>query len=297
MNNDSIEIQWLYNEASLGEAVKNLLGCSGQLIKKHLSVKEQRRSLKARQLSHLPMDLVNHLQINPQYRGPLPSILAETEDYLALHKPPGVHSHPLKYTDQDTLLNYLASIGHWGPLQINLQNYDRGLIHRLDFETSGVVLLAKTQAFHQRMRSDFNQQMKAKYYLAIVKGDFKAEGTWTHHFSARGEKGMRQQVGEAASKDSQRGELSLCKLQFKAGYSLVLVKLKTGLRHQIRAQLSYLGYPILGDVLYGGETQPRLFLHALKYEWDAVIEDRDAELFEGFFDLHSALQMGHDVIR
>ena len=67
--------------------------------------------------------------------------------------------------------------------------------------------------------------------------------------------------------------------------TLLLVSLETGLRHQIRAQLSHLGFPILGDELYGGAKSSRLFLHAWKYEWDEIVVDQNADGFEKYFDL------------
>ena len=90
--------------------------------------------------------------------------------------------------------------------------------------------------------------------------------------------------------------MSVFKISVGKGVSLVLVNLKTGLRHQIRAQLSFLGFPILGDELYGGRKAERVFLHALRYEFSDIVEDSNAELFNIFFDLNRALQMTHDMI-
>jgi 23S rRNA pseudouridine1911/1915/1917 synthase len=78
--------------------------------------------------------------------------------------------------------------------------------------------------------------------------------------------------------------------------SLLMIELKTGLRHQIRAQLSYLGFPILGDELYGGNKAERLYLHAWRYEWSEFVEDNHMDLFDRFFDLNRAFQMCHDML-
>jgi 23S rRNA pseudouridine1911/1915/1917 synthase len=286
----TIELQWLEDHPSLADALKLTLGSSGQLIKKHLSPKDQHRPLKARDTSSLPLDLVNHLRINPCFQGPAVKLIAETADYLAIHKPPGLHSHPLRYSDQDSVLNYLAEIGRWQPLRINQANYDRGLLHRLDYETSGLLLLAKNEAFHQRMRSDFNVGMKSKQYLAVVKGDFVQEGEWKHFLTPQGKKGAKQSVSCEKQGLAVSGELTVKKLQHREGHSLVLINLKTGLRHQIRAQLAFLGHPILGDQLYGGGAQSRLFLHSWRYQWeDQTVTDGEAEQFSDFFDLQKVL--------
>ena len=293
---ETVEFSWLHDELSLKDALKKATGSSGQLIKRHFSSKEQDRPVRATQLQRVPLDFINHLKINPIYEGPEVLILNETPDYIVLHKPAGVHCHPLCYSDKDTLLNFLVTIGKWEALNVNESNYDRGLLYRLDQDTSGVMVLAKTEKFLKEMRENFSTAMKRKFYWAIVDGSFDKEGLWTHHFRATGLKGMKQRVSDNSQEASQNATLAVLKITENQGKSLVLVNLKTGLRHQIRAQLSYLGFPILGDELYGGRKAERLFLHALRYEFTDVVEDQHADLFHIFFDLNGALQMSHDML-
>lgn len=294
---DYVELCWLKDEVSLKDVLKETLGSSGQLLKKYLSSKEQMRSLKARQVSKLPLNLVNHLRINPSYIGPEMKIIAENEKFIALHKPNQIHSHPHSYEDKNTVLNYLLEKRIWSPLQINLESYDRGLLFRLDFETSGVIILAKNEGFFKSIRTNFESEMKRKFYWAIVEGDFDKEGKWTHYFKSSGQKGVKQKVSNTKIDDSFEGSLSVSKIMSHSGKSMLLINLKTGLRHQIRAQLAHLGYPILGDELYGGSKNHRLYLHAFRYEFGEIVEDNEAELFHLFFDLNSALKMSHDMLR
>jgi 23S rRNA pseudouridine1911/1915/1917 synthase len=291
-----VEFSWLYDEATLKEAIQKSLGSSGQQIKKYFSSKEQDKKVFARDSVKLPISLVNHMKINPAYTGPVVTIISEDEDFLVLHKPAGVHCHPHSYSDKDTLLNFLASIGKWEPLFINQTNYDRGLLYRLDHETSGVMVLAKTEKAFKYIREHFDTSMKRKFYWAIVEGNFDKDGRWSHHFKATGLKGVKQKVLDHETQGSQEGSLAVMKITSHEGKSLVLVNLKTGLRHQIRAQLAHLGFPILGDELYGGRKAQRLYLHALRYEFFQTVEDPHAELFSLFFDLNGALQMSHDVL-
>ena len=291
-----VEYAWLADEPSLKEALKKNFGSSGQLIKKYFSSKEQMRPVFSGRIIRLPLNFVNHLKINPIYEGPEVSILSETEDIIVLHKPPGVHCHPLSYEDKDTLLNDLVSVGKWAPVQVNEDNYDRGLLYRLDYETSGVIVLAKHDKYLKFMRENFDVAMKRKFYWAIVEGDFNKEGRWVHNFKSTGQKGSKQKVSEGYVEGPHEGVMSVLKISVGKGVSLVLVNLKTGLRHQIRAQLSFLGFPILGDELYGGRKADRVFLHALRYEFSVIVEDSNAELFNIFFDLNRALQMTHDMI-
>lgn len=291
-----VELSWLQGESSFKEALKKTFGSSGQLVKRYYSSKEQDRKVLPREVARLPLSLVNHMKINPAYKGPAVQILAENEDYIVLHKPSGVHCHPHSYDDKDTLLNFLAANNKFEALEVNTANYDRGLLYRLDNETSGVMMLAKNERFLKAIRGNFESAMKKKFYWAIVEGDFDKDGRWTHYFRATGQKGVKQKVSDDQVHDSQEATLSVIKISTNAGKSLVLVNLKTGLRHQIRGQLSHLGFPILGDELYGGKKADRLYLHALRYEFSEVVEDPNADLFNVFFDLNSALQMSHDVL-
>ncbi len=291
-----IEVQWLHEEESLKSALQQSLHSSGQQLKKYFSSKQLQRPVTKKEILRLPLDLVNHLQINPEFVGPRPSIIKEDALYIALHKPPGIHCHPLLYSDKDTLLNFLVDEKKFEALEVNHDHYDRGLLHRLDLETSGVVLLAKTQRVHQNTREDFQHEIKRKFYWAVVNGSFDREGLWTHHLKGTGIKGSKQKVTDSETDVTSPGTLAVMKVMEHEGKSLLLVNLKTGLRHQIRAQLSHLGFPILGDELYGGMQAERLFLHALRYEWMDVVEDPNAELFDCLFDLNSALKMSHDML-
>lgn len=292
----NVEYQWLHDFSSFKDALQEVLNCSGQLLKKHFSSKELNRAIRSKDVSRLPLDLVNHMLINPEYKGPTAFVVNETADYLVLHKPGGIHSHPLCYSDKDTLINFLAQEQRWDALSVNASAYDRGLIFRLDNETSGLMLVAKTNEFFEQMRVGFKEKMKNKFYWAIVEGDFNKEGEWTHYFRSTGAKGSKQKVDDNPQREADIGSLEVRKVLFHEGKSLVLVNLNSGLRHQIRAQLSFLGFPILGDELYGGKKAERLYLHALRYEWDKVEEDPTADLFDRFFDLNRSLQMSHDML-
>jgi len=292
-----IELCWIGGKSSKKEAIQNLTGCSGQLLKRYFSSKDLHREIKTKDLLKLPLDLVNHLRINPIYVGPAVKIIEENDNYLAIHKPPGIHCHPLKYSDQNTILNFLVTNKNWTALEVNKDHYDRGLLYRIDFETSGILIVAKNPDFFQLMRNQFGERVKRKLYLAIVEGDFNQEGLWTHYFRATGIKGSKQKVSSDFHPDSDEAVLKVKKLATAENKSLLLVHLKTGLRHQIRAQLSCLGFPILGDELYGGKKAERLFLHAFLYDWGTEVLDEEAELFDRFFDLHSTLKVSHDVLR
>lgn len=292
-----VEFSWICEDVSLKEALKKTLRCSGQQLKKNYTSTELQRVVTLRDVIQIPLELVNHLSINPCYVGPEVKVLFENEDVLVLHKPPRVHCHPHSYMDMDTILNFLVVNNKWQVLNVNSKNYDRGLLYRLDYETSGVLVMAKSDKYFLSVREKFLSTVKNKFYWAIVEGDFDKEGDWTHYLRSFGQKGLKQKVSEIEIENSVKGKLSIIKLLSSKHKSLLLIKLQTGHRHQIRAQLSFLGYPILGDELYGGARAQRLFLHAFRYEFNEFYEDPNPELFSFFFNLNCALEMSHDMLR
>src|SRR5690606_4654262 len=114
-----VEIQFLEAESSLKEALKKM-GFSGQRIKKFFSAKSLNLPVKKEHVFKLPLDFLNHLQINPNYEGEECTLLFENDSYLAVHKPRNIHSHPLCYSDTNTVLNYLVTQEKWSFLNINV---------------------------------------------------------------------------------------------------------------------------------------------------------------------------------
>lgn len=250
-------------------------------LKKGLSFK------KGKELS-LPCDVLRNGLINPVFSCDPVTILFEDENFLALSKPSNMHGHPQSFGETNTVLNFLQSMGR----NPDFGGPERGLLYRLDKETSGVLVAAKNESTYFEIREEFNAFAKEKIYLAIVQGKLEDSGEIRHHLAASGQKGSKQKESE----DGKEAILEINNTQYSSEHdcSLVEVSLKTGLRHQIRAQLSLLGHPILGDTLYGGKESERLFLHALRYSFDwegqkKVFLDNEPLLFDKFFNLDSCL--------
>ena len=290
-----VEFCWIDSHDTFKGALQELLGCSGQLLKKNFSSKELQFSVKPRSISRISLDVVNNKRVNPIYEGPPARVIAVRDDYIIVHKPANLHSHPHDYSDKNTVLNFLSQENYNECIQVNVENYDRGLIYRLDFETSGIMIVAKNDNFYQKMRNNFSSEVKSKFYLAVVTGKFNQEGFHSHGLKASGEKGSKQKVVDRDAPNDGVGDLEVKLVAYENGKSLVLVNLHSGLRHQIRAQLSHLGFPILGDTLYGGTESTRLFLHAYRYEFGVTEEDTNADLFDSFFDLNSCFEMCHNM--
>jgi len=144
-------------------------------------------------------------------------------------------------------------------------------VHRLDKETSGVLLLSKTQEALEQLQQEFQQRRVEKRYICLVEGIVKQNSGDVHTLLARSPADRRKQKTYALSeqKEGRREAITEWKvLQRLQGYTLLQARPKTGRKHQIRAHMVQLGHPIAGDKLYGFKNQhiprglTRQFLHA-----------------------------------
>ncbi len=188
-------------------------------------------------------------------------ILFEDDDLLVLNKPPGLVVHPGAGNLTHTLVNALL---HHCPTLSGIGGKQRpGIVHRLDKETSGCLVVAKNDATHQSLARQFAEREVTKIYLALVAGTLPRtrgtiEAAIARHRVHRQKMAVDERRGRAARTDyrvRQKGD----------GVSLVECALHSGRTHQIRVHLHHLGHPIIGDTLYGKKAgAPRQMLHAWK---------------------------------
>lgn len=264
---------WLGEQITFEDLLISL-GFSKQKIKKiGLSKKERSKLIRNQSEFSIPSDLFNYGIINPTFLGnEKPVILYEKGDILVVHKPSQVHIHPLSYKEHDNLLSFLRETGYYKYLQrfSTDSSWDRGLLYRLDFETSGVVLLTSSDDLYERARTDKSFITK-KVYLAVIEGDYQGpQGVVSHYLSTSGKSIKEDEMGAHC-----RIEVKI--LSKSSEQSLLEVTLQEGRRHQIRVQLSLLGYPVWGDSLYGAKKrEDGLFgLHCYRYQLEENIEFSD----------------------
>jgi 23S rRNA pseudouridine1911/1915/1917 synthase len=254
-----ISLCFVEDFSTLKEGIFSITNISKSGLKKfQLNKKFLNKSIRVKDEISLPLILLNHGLINPVYVGEAPEIVFEDKNFLVISKPPKIHSHPLSYGEGDNLLSFLNS----KHLKVNTTKYDRGLVYRLDYETSGILYYAKSDRVYKSVRDGFSSIVREKHYLAIVSGELQSQKV--QHFLATGE------LRGSLTKEDINGkecdiEIELLDFNMKANKSLVRVKLHQGFKHQIRAQLSFIGYPIVGDELYGGEPSSRVWLHCYQY--------------------------------
>lgn len=197
---------------------------------------------------------------------PLPlTILYEDADVVAIDKPAGMVVHSGAGVHSGTLVN--ALLHRFGSLSRTAGELRPGIVHRLDRYTSGVLLVAKNDAAHQKLADQFASRQVEKTYLALVHGSVKQDRGRIEKPIARD---PRQRVRMTARLAHGRAAWSEYRvLRRFAGFTLLEVRIGTGRTHQIRVHLASIGHPVVGDRLYGAPTKigdrptlPRFFLHA-----------------------------------
>lgn len=191
-----------------------------------------------------------------------PLVVLHVDDALVfVDKQAGMPSHPLLPGETGTVANALVA-RYPECVAAGLDEREGGLCHRLDTETSGVLLAARTRAAWEKMREAFSGNGADKRYLALVTGPLADEGEIELPLAHHGER-VRPAAGGG---DDAREAHSLFTVKARSGeYALVEVQILTGVMHQVRAHLAAVGAPIVGDSLYGGREEPglgRFFLHA-----------------------------------
>lgn len=197
---------------------------------------------------------------------PIDRIIYIDNHLIAVTKPAGLLTQPSSNTDESLIdqTRQLIKEKYNKPNNIFL-----GLVHRLDRNVSGVVLFARTSKAASRLSKQFREGTPKKHYRAIVVGKLKKENTTLVHY-LRKEKSLRATVFPRETPEAKRSELSYDVINSLEKKSLLEVSLSTGRFHQIRAQMAFIGHPIIGDVKYGApEPLPNqeiaLYAHKLVF--------------------------------
>ena len=186
-------------------------------------------------------------------------VLYEDADLLAVNKPAGMTVHPAPGHATSTLVN--AVLAHSSDLSGVGGVLRPGIVHRLDRDTSGVILVAKNDAAHQALASQLKERRIEKVYLALVEGTPRpAEGVIDAPI-ARDPRNRRRMAIVEGGREAVTAYRVVERLR---GVALVEARPKTGRTHQIRVHLAAIGHPIVGDALYGHASPlvSRQFRHA-----------------------------------
>ena len=175
-------------------------------------------------------------------------IVHEDESLLVLNKPVGLVVHPGAGNPAGTLLNALL---HHAPKLTELPR--GGIVHRLDKDTSGLMVVAKTLAAHTALVEMLSNHEVERQYEAVVLGALIAGGTVDAHIGRHHSDRLRQAV-----RDEEDGKHAITHYRLRErfrAHSLIQCNLETGRTHQIRVHMAHIGHPLVGDQLYGGSLK------------------------------------------
>ncbi|SFV54759.1 Ribosomal large subunit pseudouridine synthase D [hydrothermal vent metagenome] len=173
------------------------------------------------------------------------NIIYEDEDILVINKPAGLVTHPGSGNGSGTLANALLYY------DTNLKFIDRaGIVHRLDKDTSGLLVVAKNEKSRQSLITQLQNHTVHREYLAIVYGHMISGGTIDEPIGRDGRDRTKQTIKE----NGKQAITHIRVVERFENHSLVKAVLETGRTHQIRVHLSAIGYPLVGDIIYGGKV-------------------------------------------
>ncbi len=185
----------------------------------------------------------------------------EDGDIIVVNKPPGMTTHPAPGARSGTLVNALLGLL---PALADSDNPERpGIVHRLDKDTSGLIVVAKNRKALEALAGQFKSRRVKKVYLALVKGHVKPDRGLIDAPIGR-DPAHRQKMAVISS--GRPAQTAYRVKRYLPGYTLLELRPETGRTHQIRVHLAEIGYPIVGDATYGAKSElvPRQFLHAYK---------------------------------
>ncbi len=180
------------------------------------------------------------------------NILYEDEDIAIIDKPKGMIVHPTSGNYSGTLVNSL--LYHFDRLSSVAGIFRPGIIHRLDKDTSGLLIIAKTDDAHRILSKDFKARKITRIYWAIVERNIREDEGTIDTLIAR-HPIDRKKMAVVNSKSSRRAITHFKVLERFEDYTLVQLELQTGRTHQLRVHMAYIGNPIVGDTLYGSKIQ------------------------------------------
>jgi len=202
-------------------------------------------------------------------------ILYEDDDVLVIDKPAGLAVHPAPGHPGHTLVN--ALLAHLSDLPDTGDALRPGIVHRLDMDTSGVMLVAKNRAAHANLADQFKARSVTKVYQALVRGRLSPERGAIEAPIGRDPRN-RKRMAVVTENRGRPARTSYRVIRYIGHYTLLEVTPETGRTHQIRVHLAAIGHPVAGDTTYGGASArvsrgprgespqgfSRQFLHALR---------------------------------
>lgn len=180
-------------------------------------------------------------------------IVYEDEDIVIVNKPKGMVVHPGNGNYSGTMVNSLM-YSHRGKLSGINGVVRPGIVHRIDKDTSGLLVVAKNDKAHKVLADKFKEHDITREYICLVKGIIQKDNITINLPIGRSDKDRKKMAVTKKNSRNAITHIKVLKRFKKSGYTLVSAKLETGRTHQIRVHMSYIGHPIVGDDVYSKGT-------------------------------------------
>lgn len=193
-------------------------------------------------------------------------IVFEDDDIIIINKPSGMVVHPGNGNKDHTLVNALKS---YTDKLSDINGVERlGIVHRIDKDTSGLIMIAKTNKAHEILGEYFKEHSIKREYIALLCGIFPHDTATIDAPIGRDEKNRLRMTVTPNNSKKAITHLEVLK-RYKAGYTLVKARLETGRTHQIRVHTKYIGYPVYNDPVYSNKSTDNFgqFLHSYSMEF------------------------------
>lgn len=207
----------------------------------------------------------------------LPKIIHESNNFIVINKPSGLVVHPFDYSTEYTLVDFLHekylemfAIENIVTLQDKRTIDLGGIVHKLDRDTSGIMVVAKNKKTFDELKNHFRNHMTKKTYVAVVDGVIENNKFTIDAPLGRSKKDYKQSTSPENPRGGMRDAVTdVVVLHRNDSTTLVKLSPKTGRTHQLRAHMSSIGHPIVGDKAYGSTVEsPRIMLHAESLEFE-----------------------------
>lgn len=237
---------FLNMEISRGEIIRNIK--NGNILVNNKVVKP---SYILKEKDYIDLEIkTKKIEIKPNQEINF-KIIFENKNFIVIDKPAGLQVHSSEKNEQDTLVNGLICQFPEIEKVGDSPEIRPGIVHRLDRDTSGVMIVARNQETFLELKEKFKKREIQKIYLAIVYGKLKNRTGLIDASIARASNYKKQTIAKTKTKTKIRSAVTEYEvLQELLGYSLVKAVPKTGRTHQIRVHFSFLGHPIVGDEKY-----------------------------------------------
>lgn len=215
-----------------GRVYKNYKLCEGDVVEIVIPVP----SLTSAEPQDIPLD-----------------IIFEDDDLLVVNKPKGMVVHPAPGNPDGTLVN--ALMFHCGDSLSGINGVIRpGIVHRIDKDTSGLLIVAKNDFAHTHLAQQIKDHSFTREYRAVIHGRLKTDSGTVDAPIGRHKKDRKKMA--VTERNSRRAVTHYEVLDSYPGYTYVKCRLETGRTHQIRVHMAYMGHPVAGDLLYGPKNTP-----------------------------------------